>query len=73
LAQSRENYNRELYRKMRDKYPSFNFVACHTKHTANFGGVKCTDWDNWNEEIDIRVEGTLVMKFTSAAPGRSKG
>ncbi len=57
---------------MFQKYPDFNFVICHTKHSYTWDGNRGQDWDHWHEEFDIKIGGTIGYEVYWARSGTFK-
>lgn len=44
---------------MSEDYPGWNYVICHTDHSAKFNGEQGKDWDHLHKEYDISIGGTV--------------
>ncbi|KAJ8522025.1 hypothetical protein ONZ45_g1390 [Pleurotus djamor] len=55
----REAYTKGVVAEMRNKFPNFNWVICHVKHSTNFEGTRGVDWGHKHHEFDIVIGGTI--------------
>ncbi|KAJ8523242.1 hypothetical protein ONZ45_g330 [Pleurotus djamor] len=65
----RSDYTYRLIQELRSKYPQFNYVVCHTKHSYQWDGVKGVDWDHRHEEVDVKIGGTIGYEIYNARSG----
>ncbi|KAF9445743.1 hypothetical protein P691DRAFT_805237 [Macrolepiota fuliginosa MF-IS2] len=56
---AREKFTQETIANGREKFPAFNWVICHVKHTTDFAGVNGRDWGHSHHEVDIKIGGTI--------------
>ncbi|KAF9496684.1 hypothetical protein BDN71DRAFT_1505590 [Pleurotus eryngii] len=66
-ARGKFTYN--LVSEMRQQYPGFNWVVCHTKHGTKFDGEKGEDWDHRHQEFDIKLGGTVGFEIYNLKSG----
>ncbi|KAJ8508617.1 hypothetical protein ONZ45_g9128 [Pleurotus djamor] len=66
---ARGEFTLHLVREMRKKYPSYNWVVCHTKHETKFKGQKGKDWDHRHEEFDVKFGGTIGYEIYNLKDG----
>ncbi|KAF8867832.1 hypothetical protein BD779DRAFT_1604736 [Infundibulicybe gibba] len=56
---ARSEFTKNMISSLRNSYPSYNFVMCHTKHKHQWDGAFGPDWGHWHREFDIKVGGTI--------------
>lgn len=49
---------------MRARFPQFNWIVVHVKHTTKFDGTKGVDWGHKHHELDIQIGGTIGYGLT---------
>lgn len=55
----RGKFTVDLINRSKAKYPGYNWVMCHTKHTTKFDGQKGKDWGHRHEEFKVSFGKTI--------------
>ncbi|KAL0948796.1 hypothetical protein HGRIS_008926 [Hohenbuehelia grisea] len=66
---ARGDFTQHLVRDMHQKYPQFNWIICHVKHTTKFDGKQGVDWGHRHQEFDIKVGGTIGYEIYNFKSG----
>ncbi|KAF8896151.1 hypothetical protein BD779DRAFT_1667992 [Infundibulicybe gibba] len=66
---ARNEFTKLVVASLRETFPSFNFVICHTKHSYEWDGDSGSDWGHWHQEFDIKVGGTVGFEIYYARSG----
>ncbi|KAF8896147.1 hypothetical protein BD779DRAFT_1667989 [Infundibulicybe gibba] len=66
---ARSEFTKNMISSLRNAYPSFNFVICHTAHKHQWDGALGPDWGHWHQEFDIQVGGTIGYEIYYARSG----
>ncbi|KAF9553679.1 hypothetical protein CPC08DRAFT_754094 [Agrocybe pediades] len=57
--QMREGWTRAMVDELKSKYPGFNFVVCHVRHSKQFVGQPQKDWFHAHKEIKVSFGRTI--------------
>ncbi|KAF6753786.1 ectomycorrhiza-regulated small secreted protein [Ephemerocybe angulata] len=57
--EGRRQFTQQTVQEGRAKYPEYNWVVVHPKHTTTFDGEKGVDWGHLHHEYDLIVGGTV--------------
>ncbi|KAJ6598599.1 hypothetical protein B0H10DRAFT_2085579 [Mycena sp. CBHHK59/15] len=66
---NRGQFTQDTVAKLNAQQPKWNYVICHTDHTAKWDGVEGKDWYHSHQEFDIKVGGTIGYEIYGAASG----
>ncbi|KAJ7903238.1 hypothetical protein B0H13DRAFT_2335194 [Mycena leptocephala] len=58
---NRGEFTQSMVGNLSAKQPDWNYVVCHTAHTAKWDGVEGTDWYHQHQEFDIQVGGSYEI------------
>ena len=64
LYQRREAFTQNTINTAISKYPTFNWVICHTSYSVAFDGVEGTDWGHYHHELGISFFRTIGLEFS---------
>ncbi|KAF7436587.1 hypothetical protein PC9H_003420 [Pleurotus ostreatus] len=67
--QKREAFTKEVVSEMRARFPQFNWIIVHVKHTTKFDGTRGVDWGHKHHELDIQIGGTIGYEIYNFKSG----
>ncbi|KAJ8702334.1 hypothetical protein PTI98_001057 [Pleurotus ostreatus] len=67
--QKRETFTKEVVSEMRARFPQFNWIIVHVKHTTKFDGTRGVDWGHKHHELDIQIGGTIGYEIYNFKSG----
>ncbi|KAF9542500.1 hypothetical protein CPC08DRAFT_824268 [Agrocybe pediades] len=57
------SFTQTMVNDLRNRYPSYNFVACHVRHSIHFGGEPGLDWDYTYKEVDADLSSNKATGY----------